>query len=185
MQFEYYFKDYHMLWEIMKISYELGEGAYGRECFKQFLIDSLKFEPHFAAYYASFVMSVNDENSRDWMSMHARRIVNTWKRGNTDGSAGNLFRSHLETRIFKSNLTYEFKTEQYESYTNPFGQGYASPSSSSTAGYWVPFDKKTDIPTFLLIPLSGEPYMLTVDFTNQDSFSPGSCIILGNRWTRQ
>ena len=71
-----------------------------------------------AEKYSETVLTRNSNGSADFVNMNAYKLVGTWSRGNSKGSAGNLLVTKTESWIFQEDLTYEHKNESYEGYVS-------------------------------------------------------------------
>jgi len=134
------FKDVSALRSLLTDIHQAKQGRAGSELLSEVLQRDLQFTAEQARRYSSWLLTRDADDSADCVYRNARKLIGTWSRGNSDGTAGNLVVSRTESWIFAEDLTYENKNESYEGYVSPFGGGYSRPRSSSRGGLWAPSD---------------------------------------------
>jgi len=175
----YNFKDLSGLNDALDIIHKHAPGVEGKKLLEDELIHSLRFSPQQARVYAGVVLSENLENSSAWMRLNAGYLFGSWRRGNSDGSAGNLVVSRTVTWTFNSDLTFEYKQESYEGYSNPFGGGYSSPSSSIQHGIWAPCDRKSHTISIVIIKQNNAAEEIQISFPGYDNANLNTCVMQG------
>lgn len=108
------FKDVSALRSLLTDIHQAKQGRAGSELLSEVLQRDLQFTAEQARRYSSWLLTRDADDSADCVYRNARKLIGTWSRGNSDGTAGNLVVSRTESWIFAEDLTYENKNESYE-----------------------------------------------------------------------
>jgi hypothetical protein len=167
------FANIEALHSVLSAIYKAQEGLAGVALFREILQRDLHFSLQQAEKYSETVLTRNSNGSADFVNMNAYKLVGTWSRGNSKGSAGNLLVTKTESWIFQEDLTYEHKNESYEGYVSSFGGGYSRPRSSSTYGIWAPSDVPSSAISMVTIKSDGIPHTRSVTWQPDERMPQG------------
>lgn len=178
------FKDIPALHSVLCAVYKDQPGPGGRELFAAALQQHMQFTPEQARGYSAGVLTRNSNGSADFVNMNAYKLVGTWSRGDSAGSAGNLIVNRTESWIFSEDLTYEIRHESYQGYVSPFGGGFASPRSSSRFGIWAPSDVPSSPFSLVTIDDNGVCRSHSVEWSDPGQTMPQGMSLDGKRFGR-
>ena len=118
-----YFRDVSALHNVLAVLYRDAPSEARRATLARFL-EEWGFTPEQASLFASTVLSRDAEGSADWTATNAGHIIGSWVRGEQEGAVGSWLSTMKEAWTFNVDLTYEHKTERYDSSitTGPFFQ---------------------------------------------------------------
>jgi hypothetical protein len=178
------FANIEALHSVLSAIYKAQEGVAGVAIFQEVLQRQLHFSPQQAEKYSTAVLTRNSNGSADFVNMNAYKLVGTWSKGNSQGSAGNLVVTKTESWIFREELTYEHRYESYEGYVSPLGGGYSRPRSSSTLGIWAPCDVLASTISIIAIKSDGVPLVRSITWTQPNERLPHGMLLDGERFAR-
>ena len=138
-----YFRDVSKLHDALAVLYRDVPSEARPATLVRFLEEWGGFTPEQALLFASTVLCKDAEGSADWVRTNAFHVSGSWVRGEQQGNVGSWLSTMKETWTFNIDLTYEHKTERYESSisTGPFLQSsYSRPTASVQTGVWAPPD---------------------------------------------
>ena len=140
-----------------------------------------------AELYTSIVLCQDAESSADCVRTNGLRVAGSWVRGEQEGNVGSWLSTMKETWQFNDDLTYEHKTERYDSSitTGPFFQSsYSSPKINVQSGIWAPPDTMLDELKLFLMSSAGFARSITFEWIEKETYDYRACSIDGKRFTR-
>jgi hypothetical protein len=155
-------------------------------------VDTLKevlgFTTEQAELYTSTVLGQNSEEFADCVMTNGSPVIGTWIRGEQEGNVGSWLSTMKETWVFKDDLTYEHRTERYDSgmTTGPFFQSsYSSPKISLQRGIWAPPDTTLDQLKLFVMSTGGFARLITFEWVEKETYNHSACSINGTRFGRE
>jgi len=109
-------------------------------------------------------------------------------RGEQEGAVGSWLSTMKETWTFNVDLTYEHKTERYDSSitTGPFFQSsYSRPTASVQSGIWAPPDWIRDQWDLFLMSSNGFARQMKLEWVDNSNCDYRACLIDGQRFGRE
>jgi hypothetical protein len=181
-----YFSDYQSLKEyISAICSETHVSPTHVEVVTQQLIEQLGFTKDIASAFAKAVLVYHNANSADCVASNALKLSGHWL-GMDQATTLTYNESTSYKWYFRSDLTFEYRTEYYRGYSSPFGSRSTSNSSDGFAGLWAPSDVPGNKFEVVTIDTSkNEVRKNSVQWLDQKSEMPRSCQINGRTFARQ
>jgi len=182
-----YFRDVSKLHDVLAVLYRDVPSEARRATLARFLEES-GFTPEQASLFASTVLCRDAEGSADWVRTNAFHVIGSWVRGEQQGNVGSWLSTMKETWTFNIDLTYEHKTERYESSisTGPFLQSsYSRPTASVQSGVWAPPDWIRDQWDLFVMSSNGFARQMKLEWLDNSNCDYRACSIDGQRFGRQ
>jgi len=183
-----YFRDVSKLHDALAVLYRDVPSEARPATLVRFLEEWGGFTPEQALLFASTVLCKDAEGSADWVRTNAFHVSGSWVRGEQQGNVGSWLSTMKETWTFNIDLTYEHKTERYESSisTGPFLQSsYSRPTASVQTGVWAPPDWIRDQCDLFLMSSNGFAHQLKLEWVDNSNCDYRACSIDGQRFDRE